>query len=372
MRLAILPALVLALSLPSAHAQEVFKQSTKGTPKLESIDVLGFAPQGVLLVGDGRGSQVLAIQTGDTTKGGSFAAKVEGIDEKLAGRLGTNAKGIEIIDLAVNPASGKAYLAIRKQDDKTYTILTVDSTGKIADFPLADVTYAKLALPREEKAPVDKVTDVAWAGDRVLAAARANEEFAAKIFSVAAPLNHDAKADVFSAETYHVAHGKWETKAPMSVIIPFDEEGKKYVVGAFACTPVVKYAVDAVQPGAKVKGVSVLEIGSGNRPIDMFSYAKDGKNYVLANTFRFHHERLPFGPSPYWTVRFERGVLGENESVNEKALKRLGKDNKPATERVMVVPTFHGVTQMDQLGEGQAIVLRATEKGLDLETLELP
>ena len=28
-----------------------------------------------------------------------------------------------------------------------------------------------------------------------------------------------------SAETYHVAHGRWETKAPMSVLIPFKEGG---------------------------------------------------------------------------------------------------------------------------------------------------
>lgn len=368
-------ALAAALCSP-ALAQEVFKQTTKGTPEVGSIDVLGFAPQGVLLIGDGRGSQILAVQTGDVKSAGSLPAKIDAIDAKLSARVGTDPKGIEIIDLAVNPASGKAYIAIRKQDDKKHAIFTVDAEGKIADFTLENVTYAKINLPREEKAPVDKVTDVAWTGDSVLAAARANEEFAAKIFAIPAPVSHDAKANSYSAETYHVAHGKWETKAPMSVIIPFTEAEKKYVVGAFACTPVVKYAIDSVQPGAKVKGVSVLEIGNGNRPIDMFLYTKDGKNYVIANTFRMHHGRLPFGPSPYWTVRFERDVLNEADNINEKALRRLNKENKPATEKVSMVETFHGVTQMDKLSDKQAVVLRTEGDGvgkpLSLETVDLP
>ena len=84
---------------------------------------------------------------------------------------------------------------------------------------------------------------------RIVAAGRSNEEFASKIFSIAAPLSHAQKTSSFSAETYHVAHGRWETKAPMSVVIPLKEDGKTYVVGAFSCTPVVKYPIDALQPG---------------------------------------------------------------------------------------------------------------------------
>ena len=40
----------------------------------------------------------------------------------------------------------------------------------------------------------------------------------------------------YSAETYHVAHGKWETKAPITSFVPLEENGKHYVVGSFACT----------------------------------------------------------------------------------------------------------------------------------------
>ncbi len=248
----------------------------------------------MLLIGDGAGSQVFAVETGDTKSSDKPAPKMPAIDVQLAATLGASPKGVEIIDLAVNPVSGKAYIAVRKQDEKAYVILTVhgDAIGK---FELADVTYARTELVAGGKGKIDLVTDVAWADDRVIAAGRSNEEFASKIFSIDAPLTHDGKSKVYSAETYHVQHGRWETKAPMTVVIPLKEDGKTYVVGAFACTPIVKYAIDEIKPEATVKGTSILELGSGNQPRDMFVYEKDGKPYVLASTYRFHHQRAPSG-----------------------------------------------------------------------------
>ena len=208
--------------------------------------------------------------------------------------------------------------------------------------------------------------------DKLVAGVGANDAFASKIFVAQTPLRHDAAGELHAAETFHVQHNKWETKSPMSTIMPFTENGKTYVAGAFACTPVVKYPLDSLSPGAQVKGKSVLELGSGNRPLDMFTYVKDGKEYVLSNTFRFHHERRPFGPSPYWTVRFDRDLLDEEENVNEKALFRL-KGNEPATPKVVLVENYHGVRQMDRLGESEAVVLRETsDKKLELAILPLP
>ena len=104
----------------------------------------------------------------------------------------------------------------------------------------------------------------------------------------------------------------------------------------------------------------------------MFVYEKGGKAYVLTNTFRFHHKRKPFGPSPYWTVKFEQSLLLEKEKVNEKAVRRLLKNSKPATDKIQLVETFHGVMQMDKLDDKRALVLRQTDKGVDLEALLLP
>ena len=114
-------AVCLAFAAP-VNAQVVGKTVT-GKTHLKSINVLAFAPQGVLLVGDGAGAQVLAIQTGDVQPGPKpLATHTAGIRGKLAESMGTTAQGIEVVDLAVNPASGVVYFAVLKQADKQYAI----------------------------------------------------------------------------------------------------------------------------------------------------------------------------------------------------------------------------------------------------------
>ncbi len=71
-------------------------------------------------------------------------------------------------------------------------------------------------------------------------------------------------------------------------------------------------------------------------------------------------------------MKFEQGVLTEDEKVNEKALRRLGRDNKPSTDRVQIVEAFHGVVHMDKLDAKRALTIRQTESGLNLEPLALP
>lgn len=365
--------LLVALALAStANVQAgVLGKTTQGKPALKRIDALEFGPDGVLFLGDGAGAQIFAIRTTEKPGAPKLPAKLAGINARLAEKLGAKPDGIEILDFAINPSSGAAYFAIRKQDDKTYLVMSLRGE-ELGLVDLDNVAYARIPLPAGDSAPVAKITDIAWADDRLVAGATANEEFASKIFLIRAPLNNEEAGELHSAETYHVAHRRWETKAPMSVILPFREEGQTWLAGAFSCTPVVKYPLDSLQPGAKVKGTSVLEIGSGNRPLDMFTYEKDGKEYILASTFRFHHEKKPFGPSPYWTVRFERSLLAEQEAVNEKALQRLA-GGEPSSPRVQMIEAYHGVMQMDRLGKTEAAVLRAGENGaIDLEVLPLP
>src|SRR6516165_2973634 len=86
---------------------------TKGTPELKSAGALAFGPNGLLFVGDASGARIFAIDTGDRiadSAGGSI--KVEAINEKVASLLGTDPSEVAINDLAVNPASGKAYLSV--------------------------------------------------------------------------------------------------------------------------------------------------------------------------------------------------------------------------------------------------------------------
>src|SRR5436190_4092459 len=106
--LALAAVLVLAGSVSAADAG-----LTKGTPDLKSAGPLAFGPDGILFVGDPQGAALFALDTGD--RGGSPAAgplKVEKVDEQVASLLGTTAEKILVNDLAVNPASGNAYLSV--------------------------------------------------------------------------------------------------------------------------------------------------------------------------------------------------------------------------------------------------------------------
>jgi hypothetical protein len=91
------------------------------------------------------------------------------------------------------------------------------------------------------------------------------------------------------------------------------------------------------------------------------------------NTFRFHHSKKPFGPSPYWTVRIERKVLDEDEKVNENAARRLDAKLEPITEQMKYIDSYSGVVHMDKLDKDRALVLKQAAPGsLALEVLPLP
>jgi len=132
----------------------------------------------------------------------------------------------------------------------------------------------------------------------------------------------------------------------------------------------VKFPIDAIQNGAKVKGESMIELGNGNRPINMFSYTKDGKPSVIINTFRMFHQRAPISPGPYWTCRFDREILS-SDKINEKAMRRDVKN--PEDPKVTMAAAFHGVRLMDKVDETKALVLKEADGGrLDLATIGLP
>ncbi len=123
----------------------------KGTPELKSIGPMTFGPEGILFVGDPQSATIFAIDTGDVKADSNDALSIKGIDEKIAGMLGTEAKQILINDLAVNPASGRAYLAVSrgKGPKANPVILRADRKGEIQEFPLKDVMFSQTPLPNE-------------------------------------------------------------------------------------------------------------------------------------------------------------------------------------------------------------------------------
>lgn len=372
MKLSVLPLVLAAVFVALVSAPAALLESPQtGAPGIKGISSISFGKDGLLLVADPTSASVFALLTNDTGPVAKLGTAVKDIGALIAGGLGTTAENITIKDMAVNPASGKTYLAVQRRPDNATLILVVDAAGKVTPLDLAALSWARVTLPGSEKGKVTNVTDVAFDGDRIFATGSCNEEFASRIFTIPVPVKHGATAAVFSAETYHVAHRKWETKAPISSFIPYNAKDGRYVVGAFACTPVAKFKVDDIQSGAQVKGVSMVELGSGNRPLDLFEYTdKSGKEWLVVHTQRFKQNL--FGPSKYWGSRVSMDhINAAQDKTNENAARRNEKEAK-GPEGIEIVDALFGAVHVDKLTDAEAVVLRDAEGKLSLEVVALP
>ncbi|MDB6119795.1 MAG: hypothetical protein JWO08_3576 [Verrucomicrobiaceae bacterium] len=164
---------------------------------------------------------MVAIQTGDKGAVQKLKHKVDNLPSVIAAGLGTAAENVVIADLAVNPATGRIYLSVSRKPEGAAAIVTVDAEGKIAALNLNSTPWQRVTLPGGTHAKVTNTTDLSVAANRVIVAGSCNEEFARMIFSIALPLTDETAASGFSAETCHIAHRKWETKAPISSFIPY-------------------------------------------------------------------------------------------------------------------------------------------------------
>jgi len=351
----------------SAH----LKDSVKGNPTLTSVGPLAFGPGGLLLIAEPGAAAVVAVETGDVAGPAKPGQPVEDTAALLAAALKTAPDQIQIIDMAVNPASGRVYFSLRDNAAKGVAIVVVDSAGKAAALDFTGLSHMRVTLPKAEAGPIRNISDVAFAEDRILVTGQSNEEFSSKIFSIPLPLKADTTAAIYSAETFHVAHGRWETKAPIQSFIPYDDHGNLCIVGAFACTPIAKFPVTGIATGAKIRGTSVVELGSGNRPLDLFAYKKDGRSWVVTNTNRF--KQPFFGPSKYWGARVSTAYLDRNEpeQINEKAARRDVKE-KSGPEGIEILDSLSGAVHIDKLDDATMVVLREAGDKLRLETVSLP
>jgi hypothetical protein len=341
----------------------------EGKPEFKSMGPLAFGPEAILFVADAQAAAVVAVATGDTkpaSAGGEF--KIEGLNQKLAGLLGTTADQILIDDMAVNPLSRQAYLAVSRGrgPDATPVLVRVKAGGALEVVDLSMVKFSRADLP---DAPVDRtvgegrrqsnprresITDVAFLENRVLIAGLSNEEFASALRAI--PFPFQTVANGTSVEIYHGAHGAFETRAPVRTFVPFNIGNEPHLLAAYTCTPLVQFPIQALKPGAKIKGKTIAELGNRNRPIDMIVYQKDGKDFLLlANSAR-------------GVMKIRTDAIEKTEPI----VAHVPDGGKKGLE-YETIADWKDVAQLDQLDKQHALVLRQTQAGaVTLESLPLP
>jgi hypothetical protein len=356
-------ALVLGAAL-TAQAAEL----TKGTPDIKSAGPLAFGPNGLLFVGDAQGAAIFAIDTADRAADSGGSIKIDAINQKIAALLGTEPSEIIINDLAVNPASGKAYLSVARGRGPSASpvIVRADRSGKLEVVSLDNVPFAKTTLANVPAAgagaPVAKkgaasprsqaITDLAFVDGRVYVAGLSNEEFSSRLLSIPYPFESVDKGT--SIEIYHGAHGRYETNSPIRTFAPYKINGEPYLMAAYTCTPLVKVPVAALKPGSKFKGTTVAELGNRNQPLDMVVYQKGGKDYILmANSTR-------------GMMKISTEGVAEAASISERITDTAGLPYQKLVE-------LKDVVQLDLLDKDNALVIVGLPTGAqNLETIPLP
>ncbi|MEL6842834.1 MAG: hypothetical protein AAFP02_06425, partial [Bacteroidota bacterium] len=63
--------------------------------------------------------------------------------------------------------------------------------------------------------------------------------------------------------------------------LPYTFDGVPHLLASYTCTPFVSFPVSAIENGKHIKVKTLAEFGFGNMPIDIITYTKEGKEYIL-------------------------------------------------------------------------------------------
>jgi hypothetical protein len=347
----------LAADAPSSGAK------SPGKIELQSGGPLAFALDGVLLLADPMAATVYAVETGDK-QGDAKSVKHEVADlrGKIAALVGASTDAVQINDLAVNPASGNVFISVTRGSGPAAQplVLKLEPSGKLAELELDGLAFTKAELAnapasgegRRGNPRMMTVTDLAFIDGKVYIAGLSNEEFASKLRTI--PFPFTAADDGSSVEIFHGAHGRVETNSPIMTFAAFEIDNQPHVVAAYTCTPLVKFNVADLKPEAKVRGVTVAELGNRNRPLDMFVYEKEGKDYILLSN------------SNRGLMKIDAQGIGSQSPINEKIDDKAGLSYE-------TIEVLKGVVQLDRLSDGTAVALIQGADGKEnLQTIELP
>ncbi|MCI0391602.1 MAG: hypothetical protein MOB07_22900 [Acidobacteria bacterium] len=367
--LVVLTLLALGLISQGANAVNWKADMKEGKPTFKSMGPLAFGPDGILFIADTKAAAIVALATADVSPAkGAKLLKVDGINQKIAALLGTQADQILIDDLAVNPISRNVYLAVSRGrgPDAIPVLVRVKTDGQLEVVSLDKIKFSQAELPdapaevvaaqgsRQRNPRQESITDIAFLDGRVLIAGLSNEEFSSTLRAI--PFPFKTVANGTSVEIYHGAHGQFETRAPVRTFVSFNIGKESHLLAAYTCTPLVQFPITELKPGAKIKGKTIAELGNRNRPLDMIVYQKEGKRYLLlANSSR-------------GIMKISTDNIDQAESI-VAPVTGGGKKGLPYE----TIESWAGVEHLDSLDSQHVLVLRRGEGGsLNLESLPLP
>ena len=196
------------------------------------------------------------------------------------------------------------------------------------------------------------ITDIAFVNGNVIVAGLSNEEWSSALRSIPYPFTQAAKGA--TVQIWHASHGDFETEAPVRTFVPYTIQGQQYILAAYTCTPLVKIPVSDLKPGAQVKGTTIADLGSGNRPLDMIPYQKGGHNYIL------------IANSSNGIQKLQADNLESYKAITSPTVMDVG--GVPFQK----IDQLQGVVHLARLDDANALVVMGSGSNMDLRAIALP
>ena len=265
--------------------------------ELKSAARLTFGDASTLFVADWKAAKIYAVTVPAGPGGASAPYNLQDIQQPIARALKVPAGALRFEDLAVQPGSETAFVALTIRSGKgpaSAAIVSVYHAGKvrvvdtrklqhaaaISDAPPADARFW-----RDTPAQSLTVTDMKFYKDKLYVAGLSNRSFASTLRVYDYPFTGAALAA--TVEMYHPVHNQIETRAPIRAMSFMTLNGEPTLVAAYTCTPLVTVPLSAIQDGAHIVAKTIGEMGWGSAPVGLVTFKVGDTDYaLLANSSR--------------------------------------------------------------------------------------
>ena len=284
---------------------------------------LTFSPDGVLFVGDNVSNAVFAYALGkgaEPTADPTLAPlEVDNINVRVAAALGVSPGEVTINGMAVHPVSREVYLSVSRGVGTAAlpAVLKVSAAGGLAnvdlgvhqvgeyvinDAPGANSRFrdrshdwpvpAPAKYDAKAQTPMSSMTivDMKFHEGELYISGISNEAFASTLRRV--PFPFAGKQAETQVRIYHVAHSRYETRAPIRAMEFATIDGQDTLVAGYTCSPLVLIPVASLKDGAKVTGRTIGDMGNG-QPLSMVSFSFEGKPSLFVTNMAHSPRIIP-------------------------------------------------------------------------------
>ncbi|GJI93292.1 hypothetical protein RugamoR57_00100 [Duganella caerulea] len=338
-------------------------------PAIQSAGKLSFGDAQTLFVADWKGARIFALQVPAPAAPAGKPFNLMDVQAPIAKALGVAPAALRFEDLAVQPDSELAYVALTVRGAHGQgkpAIVSIDAAGKvrrldlakasgsaaITDAPTADVTFWR-DLPQQTLT----VTDMRYYQNKLYVAGLSNRSFASTLRVYDYPFS--GKASATTVEMYHPVHNQIETRAPIRSMTVMTLGGEPTLVAAYTCTPLVTIPLKDLKDGAHIAARTVGELGWGSAPNGLVSFKVGDAEYALLVNSSRSADLLSAAD-----LAGAAAAPGLNTPIEWPA--------KPYLGVKAVMAPLSAVMRIDNLNPQLLLALRRSEAGGEMQLVSIP